>query len=169
MKILNVSFLAAALLLLSCGSEINQAKYQDADQQNDLVQVSGRDIPKTIILVTNESTNEIKAYEVEANLNLEGLSAAEKFKATADSRGKEISTKSVDSGFSVNVKDFDLPQKNAVNWFRFGYRGFYGYGYGYRFPYGYGFGYRYGGYRFSYYRPYYGYGYGYRYRNNYYW
>ena len=166
-RILNFTFLAAALFMASCGTETNPTKDQSEDQN--LVRVSGAELPKTIILITNENTNNVKAYEVNAQVSFESmkdLSEAEKNSLTQGLKGKEISTEAKKSELSVNMEDFDLPSRNTINWYYGGYPGFYAYRYGYRFPYSYGFGFRYGGFRFAYYRPYYGYAYGYR---NYYW
>ena len=170
MKIFNPTFLTALLFIVSCGAELNAVKNQSGKQG--LVEVSGAELPRTIILVTNETTNDTKAYELDDTLNFErmdDLSEAEKKSLTESLKGEQISTQASVSGFSINLEDFDLPKKNSISWYYGRYPGFYGYRYGYRFPYNYGYGYRYGGFRYAYYRPYFGYGYGYRYTRPYYW
>ena len=174
MKLINLFLIAAALTLGACGTELETETQTTQDQQ---VKVENAEVPKTIVLVENVETKEVKAYELEGdfeNFDAENLTETQKYELAQKVGTNQIQTTPENEGFKINMDDdFDLPTKDTVNYYYRGYyrRGFYGYRYGYRFPYRYGYGYRYGGYRYGYYRPYYGYGYGYRYgyRYGYYW
>ena len=169
MKLTKIFIAATALFAIGCGSEPKTTN--ENISTNDLVEVSEAQLPKAVILVTNQETKEVRAFELDQDFSqsqLTDLSEDAKKAFTESLQGREISTKPNGNAFAIDVNNFDLPAKNTVNWFYGRYRGFYGYGFGYRFPYSYGYGFGYRGYLYGYYRPYYGYGFGYRYPT-YYW
>ncbi len=168
MRMPNTLIIAATLLVSACGvnSESDAGKVSE-----ELTKVENAAVPKTIVVVTDEETNEVKSYELSSELS-ENMTEADKAEIAASLEGREISNSEDSNGFFLASDNLDLPSKNSANWYRRGYRrgyrrayrrSFYGYGYGYRFPYSYNYGYRYKRYSYRYYRPQYRYSYGYRY------
>lgn len=168
MRMPNTLIIAATLLVSACGvnSESDAGKVSQ-----ELTKVENAAVPKTILVVTDEETNEEKSYELDADY-ADNMTAADKAEMASSLEGKEISNSETASGFFLASDNLELPTKNAANWHRRGYRrgyrrayrrSFYGYGYGYRFPYSYSYGYRYNRYSYRYYRPQHRYSYGYRY------
>ncbi len=168
MRMPSTLIIAAALLVNACGvtSESDSGKVSE-----ELTKVENVAVPKTIVVVTDEETNEVKSYEFSSEVS-KNMTESEKADVASSLQGKEISSSENSNGFFLDADNLELPTKNSANLHRRGYRrgyrrayrrGFYGYGYGYRFPYSYNYGYRYKRYSYRYYRPQHRYSYGYRY------
>ena len=160
--------IAASLVLNACGLDLQNEAEKTVEE---LTMVENASVPKAILVVTDETTNEEKSYEVDANLS-ENMTDAEKANLVETLKGREISNVESNEGFFLGADNIELPGKISTNGYRYGYRrpyrrgyrrSFYGYGYGYRFPYSYRYGYRYRRHTYRYYRPQYRHRYGYRY------